>query len=140
MSDECCEGAASAGAALAEKHRSVLWIVLAINLLLFVVEAAAGLHSRSTALLGDSLDMLGDALIYAASLVVLGRSLRSQAWVAVGKGLLMGVLGIGVLSDALLRLTTQAPPPSAVVGTIGAVALGEMRCASLCSIAIEATT
>ena len=63
-------------------------MVLAINFGLFVVEVVAGLRAGSSALLGDSLDMLGDALVYAASLYVVGRSLQAQARVALGKRVL----------------------------------------------------
>jgi len=39
----------------------------------------AGLASHSTALLADSVDMLGDAIVYAVSLYVLGRGVVWQA-------------------------------------------------------------
>src|SRR5262245_4688818 len=86
MSDACCEDSGRNTAALAARHRGVLWTVLAINLALFVLELSAGLRAGSSALLGDSLDMLGDSLVYAASLAVVGRNARAQARVAVGKG------------------------------------------------------
>ena len=111
MSDACCEASAQSASALAARHRGVLWTVLAINLGLFAVEVVAGLRAGSSALLGDSLDMLGDALVYAASLYVVGRSARAQARVAVGKGLLMGALAASVVADALARI---AEPGAAV--------------------------
>ena len=40
---------------------------------MFFVEFGAGLFARSTALLGDSLDMLGDTLVYGISLYVLSK-------------------------------------------------------------------
>jgi Co/Zn/Cd efflux system component len=52
----------------------VLWIVLAINASMFLVEGWAGLWAHSTSLLADALDMLGDALVYGFSLFVLARS------------------------------------------------------------------
>ena len=109
MSDACCEDSAQSASALAARHRGVLWMVLAINLGLFAVEAAVGLRAGSTALLGDSLDMLGDALVYAASLYVVGRSLRVQAHVAMGKGLLMGALAVSVIVNAIARFASPAP-------------------------------
>ncbi len=42
----------------------VLAIVLAVNLIMFFIEFGGGLLSGSTALLADSLDMLGDSLVY----------------------------------------------------------------------------
>jgi Co/Zn/Cd efflux system component len=132
MSDTCCEEAAQGASALVARHRGVLWTVLAINLGLFAVEVAAGLRAGSSALLGDSLDMLGDSLVYAASLYVVGRSARAQARVAVGKGLLMGALAASVFVDALSRIASQVPPSSAVVGVVGFLALaGNGACFAL---------
>ncbi len=132
MSDACCEGSAESAAALAARHRGVLWTVLAINLALFAVELGAGFRAGSSALLGDSLDMLGDALVYAASLYVVGRSTRAQARVAVGKGVLMGVLAVAVVADALSRLAGGAAPSTAIVGGVGTLALaGNAACFAL---------
>jgi Co/Zn/Cd efflux system component len=132
MSDACCEGSAESAAALAARHRGVLWTVLAINLGLFVVELGAGLRAGSSALLGDSLDMLGDALVYAASLYVVARGMRAQARVAVGKGVLMGILAGAVAIDALSRAAGDAAPSTAVVGGVGTLALaGNAACFAL---------
>jgi len=132
MSDACCEGSAQSATALAARHRGVLWAVLAINLGLFAVEVVTGLRAGSSALLGDSLDMLGDALVYAASLYVVERGARAQARVAAGKGLLMGVLAASVVADALSRIASQSPPSSTVVGVVGALALaGNGACFAL---------
>ena len=112
--------------------RGVLWTVLSINLGLFAVEVAAGVRAGSSALLGDSLDMLGDALIYAASLYVVERGARAQARVAAGKGLLMGVLAASVVADALSRIAGPTSPSSVVVGVVGALALaGNGTCFAL---------
>ena len=132
MTDACCEASAQSASALAARHRGVLRTVLAINLGLFAVEVVAGLRAGSSALLGDSLDMLGDALVYAASLYVVGRSAQAQARVAVGKGLLMGALAASVFVDALARIASQVPPSSTVVGGVGVLALaGNAACFAL---------
>jgi Co/Zn/Cd efflux system component len=129
MADSCCNASDGHLERLRARHRGVLWTVLAINLALFGVEAIAGALVGSSALLGDSLDMLGDALVYAASLYVVGRSARAEARVAVGKGLLMAGLGAGVLLDALARATSGTVPASHVVGAVGMLALaGNAAC------------
>ncbi len=61
MSD-CCSNAACEIEKLRKRQRSTLTAVLAINISMFAVEVIAGLLAGSTALLADSLDMLGDAL------------------------------------------------------------------------------
>ena len=69
--DSCCETKAEEISGLRGEHRSVLVAVLLTNAVLFVVEGTAGLLANSTALLTDSLDMLGDSLVYGFSLYVL---------------------------------------------------------------------
>ena len=65
--DACCDTKAEELNTLRHKHRKVLILVLAINAVLFIVEAIAGFLAQSTALLADSLDMFGDSLVYGFS-------------------------------------------------------------------------
>ena len=60
----CCESGCAADA-LRDRQRGTLIRVLWINAIMFVAIVAAALYGRSTALLSDSLDNLGDALTYA---------------------------------------------------------------------------
>ncbi len=85
---------------LRSRQARLLWSVLAINAVMFVVEFSAGWLASSTALLGDSLDMLGDALAYAFSLAVVARSMRWKAVSAALKGGIMLVFGVVVLAEA----------------------------------------
>ena len=66
---------------------------------MFCFEFGAGLLSGSTALLADSLDMLGDSLVYAFSLYVLHRGPVWRARGALGKGVIMAAFGLGVLVE-----------------------------------------
>ncbi len=52
-----------------------LWIVIAINAVMFVVEMAAGVAANSMALRADALDFFGDTLTYTITLLVIGRAL-----------------------------------------------------------------
>ena len=70
----CCHDKSCALDALRERQGKTLRIVLAINTVLFLVEFGAGLMAYSTSLMADSLDSLGDALVYAVSLYVLSRN------------------------------------------------------------------
>jgi Co/Zn/Cd efflux system component len=106
--------------------------VLGINAALFAVEFAAGWLAHSTALLGDSLDMLGDSLVYAFSLYVLGRSELWRLWAARSKGLVMVLLVVVVLAEAALKLIDGARPTAETMGEIGALALaGNTLCFAL---------
>jgi len=119
----CCEDKSCDITALREGHSRVLWIVLAINALMFVVEGVAGVLAHSTSLLADALDMLGDALVYGFSLFAVARSLRWQAAAAMAKGALMLVLGFGVLAEAGYKVLHPIMPAVVTMGTVGALAL-----------------
>jgi len=59
----CCEITGD----IPERQRRVLVVVLGLNAAMFVTEGVAGLLAHSTALLADSADMLGDAIVYGFS-------------------------------------------------------------------------
>lgn len=119
----CCEDKSCEITALRESHGRVLWVVLIINALMFVVEATFGILAHSTSLLADSLDMLGDAIVYGFSLFVLAKSLRWQAIAAVIKGAFMLAFGIGVLVEAVYKVLNPIVPNAELMGWIGALAL-----------------
>ncbi|BAZ47208.1 putative cation efflux protein (plasmid) [Chondrocystis sp. NIES-4102] len=68
MSDNCCQKKGCELSKLKKQQAKVLWMVLFINLGMFVIEFGMGIRADSLSLTGDSLDMLGDALVYASSL------------------------------------------------------------------------
>ena len=121
--DDCCETKAQELVALRGKHRNVLVTVLVINAVLFVVEAAAGYLAGSTALLADSLDMLGDSLVYGFSLYVLWRSAAWKAKAALLKGAIMAVFGLGVLLEVIYKTISGIVPSAETMGIIGALVL-----------------
>jgi cation diffusion facilitator family transporter len=121
--DACCETKAEELSALRDEHKTVLIIVLVINAVLFIVEAAAGLIAHSTALLADSLDMLGDAFVYGFSLYVLWRSLKWKAVAAIVKGIIMAAFGIGVLAQGIHKIVLGVVPNAETMGIIGALVL-----------------
>jgi len=121
--DGCCETKADELTVLRGEHRNVLVIVLIINAVLFVVEAAAGLLANSTALLADSLDMLGDSLVYGFSLYVLWRSAAWKAKAALLKGAIMAVFGLGVLLEVIYKTISGIVPSAETMGIIGALVL-----------------
>jgi cation diffusion facilitator family transporter len=117
LSKDCCDVEAQ------YVRRGVLRAVLAINLGLFLVEGIAGILARSTALLGDSLDMLGDTLVYGFSLYVLDRSARWKARAAFLKGVIMVAFGFAVLAEVVHKLVIPTIPIAQTMGVIGLVAL-----------------
>jgi cation diffusion facilitator family transporter len=119
----CCEDKGCEVAALRASHSRVLWIVLAINALMFLIEGTAGILARSTSLLADALDMLGDALVYGFSLFVVARSARWQAGAALLKGAFMLLFGLAVLGEAAHKALHPVMPMAGTMGVIGALAL-----------------
>ena len=126
---ECCEDKACAIEALRARQSATLKVVLAINAVMFVVELASGLMSRSTALMSDALDNLGDALTYALSLYAVTRGPRAKAKVALFKGALILGAGLFVLAQVLYRLAVPAQP---IFETMGAIALCALAANGLC--------
>jgi Co/Zn/Cd efflux system component len=120
---DCCEDKACAIDALRERQATTLEIVLAINVVMFVVELAAGLMARSTALLSDSLDNLGDALTYGLSLYAVPRGPRAKARVALFKGCLILAAALFVLGQIAYRIAIPAYPLFEAMGIVSLVAL-----------------
>lgn len=126
MSD-CCEVQACEVADQA--RRRVLAIVLVINLVLFVGVLTAGILAGSNALKADSLDSLGDALVYALSFAVVGWSVRWRAGAALAKGGLQLAFGLLVLADAVAKVVAGGVPTAGVMAVAASVAfLGNLAC------------
>lgn len=125
MSADCCDakGLDLALAARRADVRRVLIIVLALNAAMFVAEFGAGLIAQSAALMADSADMLGDAMVYAVSLYALDRSSRWRAGAALFKGGFILLLGLGVLWQIYHKIAFGATPSSALMLVFGALAL-----------------
>ncbi|MDF1833698.1 MAG: cation transporter, partial [Alteraurantiacibacter sp. bin_em_oilr2.035] len=134
MSDDCCSSKGSELEQLATQadQRRVLIVVLVINAVMFGVEFAAGMIAGSAALMADATDMLGDALVYAVSLFALSRGDRWKARAALFKGVLILLLGIAILVNVAIKLTSGVPPSSTLMLIFGAMALAaNLACLAL---------
>lgn len=125
MADHCCAGKGKELERLAQQaeQRRVLTTVLAINAAMFVVEFGGGLWAGSAALMADSVDMLGDALVYALSLYALSRSDRWKAGAAVFKGVFILLFGLGVIVEIAAKIAYGVPPASGLMLAFGTLAL-----------------
>jgi len=104
-------------------YRRVLWIVLAINAIMFLIEIGAGLAAGSASLQADALDFLGDAANYAISLIVVGMALRYRASAALAKGVTMGALGLWVIATVVWHAIHGTLPNAMTMGAVGFLAL-----------------
>ena len=116
--DECCKVTT-----VSEEQRRVVQAVLWINIGMFLLEAIVGLLIHSTSLLADSVDMLGDAIVYGFSLYVIGRGSVWLGRAALLKGILMGAFGIGVLAHVVFKSMHGFIPIPELMGVVGMMAL-----------------
>ena len=116
--DECC-----AIRPVHAQQRRVLLIVLWINLAMFLAELVAGLIAHSTALLADSVDMLGDAIVYGFSLYVISRAPVWQTRAALLKGIIMAVFGVGIVAEVVAKLVRGLRPEVEIMWAVALVAL-----------------
>jgi Co/Zn/Cd efflux system component len=108
---------------LGERQRGTLQIVLAINALMFLVIVAAAHYARSSSLLADSLDNLGDALTYGLSLYAVSRGSAVKARVALFKGLLILLAALTVTAQIAYRLFVPGVPVFEVMGIFSLLGL-----------------
>lgn len=118
----CCDNACALGR-LHGRQRVTLQIVLGINALMFFVIVSAALYSKSTALLADSLDNLGDALTYGLSLYAVSRSTAVKAKVALFKGWLIFLAAIAVAVQIAYKLYVPSLPLFEVMGAFSLLGL-----------------
>lgn len=111
------------GQAVPHGYARALWIALAINAAMAVVEIASGMASGSVSLLADAVDFAGDAANYGLSLAVLSMGLAQRARVAWLKGWAMAAFGVFVIGRALWSLATGQVPEPLTMGVVGTLAL-----------------
>lgn len=122
MSSRCCDSGCSTQA-VSPGFRKALWVALAINLAMFIVEIVSGLRSGSVSLLADAIDFAGDAANYGITLTVLSMGLIWRSRAALVKGLSMLAFGVFVLARAGWSIYADVVPEPLTMGVIGALAL-----------------
>jgi Co/Zn/Cd efflux system component len=119
---DCCDDGCTIHTLL-ERQRGTLRIVLLINSVMFLVIAAAALYSKSTALLADSLDNLGDALTYGLSLYAVSRGSMVKARVALFKGCLIFLAACAVIAQIVYKVYVPEVPIFEVMGSFSILGL-----------------
>ena len=108
---------------MSETYKRRLWLVIAINAAMFVVEMTAGQLAGSQALQADALDFFADAVTYGISLAVIGASLKTRSMAAAAKGASLFLMGLWVFGSTLYRVLYQGVPEAEIMGVIGFLAL-----------------
>lgn len=101
-------------------RRALVWVV-ALNLTMGVVQLTGGLLGMSQSLKADALDFLGDGLITWLGLLSVSRTPRWRARTAMGQGVFLLLLAIGVLGAAVYRAFEQRLPEAGVMTALGLV-------------------
>ncbi len=129
MPGQCCDGI---GNVEEIPYRRVMWAVLAVNAVMFLIEAGAGLGAKSVALQADALDFLADAATYGITLLVLPMAIRWRARAALVKGASMALFGLWVLGATAYNAFLLDAPDALVMGSVGVLALlANLFCALL---------
>lgn len=120
MAESCCEVKFDV---ITQRIRKVLWVALALNALMFVVEFTASFVADSVSLKADSIDFLGDAFNYGISLYVLNSSIKTRSIASMIKASSMGLFGIWVIWEATSNAIQGASPDAHAMGVMGFSAL-----------------
>lgn len=123
MGQSCCENKKHELVKLRESQAKVLKIVLVINALMFFVEFTFGYISKSSALMADSLDMFGDAAVYAFSLYAIHKAAIWRSRAGLAKGIIMALLGMFILGEVFVKIIMGTIPEAQTMTLIGSLAL-----------------
>lgn len=110
----------------AKRYRTILWLALVLNLLMFFVELVSGFVTNSLALMADAVDFFGDTVSYAVSLVVMSMAVTIRSKAALLKAVCMLGFGLYVLGRAAWSVTQPSTPylhMATVMGVVGLLAL-----------------
>ena len=120
-----CDAALGCGAELAKPgllNKHILWLVVALNFVMFLVEVVTGLMAGSIALLADALDFMSDTASYTIALYVLNKPLKWRAGAALLKGAMMLLFGLWVLYMAIMAMLGLHQPEPLAMGLVGMLA------------------
>jgi Co/Zn/Cd efflux system component len=122
MGADCC-GTSVKFEGLSADYKRRLWLVIAINAAMFLVEMGAGALAGSNALQADALDFLGDSATYGISLAVIGASIRIRAVAAIAKAASLSLMSLWVLAMTGYHVLIVGVPRADVMGVVGIMAL-----------------
>jgi Co/Zn/Cd efflux system component len=123
MSVHCCQTPRCDQHGNNAGYKKVLWIILAINAAMFLIELVLGFAAGSVSLQADALDFFGDAANYGISLSVAGLALHHRARAALLKGVSMGGFGLWIFGSAVWHAVHGTVPEATTMGLVGFAAL-----------------
>ena len=121
MADACCADKTFDG--VSSEYRRALVVVIAINVVMFIVEIAAGAAAGSKALQADALDFAGDAATYGLSLAVIGASVKTRATASLVKAASLAAFAGFILFTTGLSFISGEIPNAGIISGVGLLAL-----------------
>jgi len=104
-------------------QKKILYILLAINGVMFFVELFAGIVGQSAGLIADSFDMLADSLVYIISIYAIGKAYEKKEQAARLSGYFQIILGSLLLLEIGRRFIMGHEPHSQLMIIISFIAL-----------------
>ena len=92
------------------RQRTVLLVVLALNVALVVALMITGALADSSGLIANAVDNASDVAVYAISLFAVGRSAHLKRLGATASGALLLIFAVGVLLDTIRRFIAGSEP------------------------------
>jgi Co/Zn/Cd efflux system component len=115
-----------------KSSKLALWWAFGINLTMFFVEQIYGWIGESRALLGDSVDMLGDSGFYLITILAIGKTPLFGARAAYLKGISMAFFTLLAITSGGYRFFNPQMPDANIIGVVGALALcANVICAAI---------
>ena len=118
----CSCGSDAAFDGMSAAYKKVLWLIIAINFGMFLVEAIASQVSSSKALSADALDFFGDSVTYLITLIAIGHSLQWRARAALFKGISLALMGLWVFGSTVYQVFILGMPNEMIMGSIAVLA------------------
>jgi Co/Zn/Cd efflux system component len=117
-----------------QNESKTLWILLAINSVMFVIEVIAGWLADSAGLIADRADMFADAAVYGTALYAVGRDARHKLSAARLAGVLQLSFALWTLIEVARRVSTGSFPEEIAMIGISLLALtANIACLALIS-------
>ena len=104
-------------------YRKALSRVFILHVIMFCIAFTAAIIGRSSSVLADSLDFIGDAMNYAVSMLIVNRSIMVRSTIAITKAVTMLGFGLPVMIFSLIRVSEGSVPDYEVMTWAGVIGI-----------------
>ncbi len=105
------------------QYKKALCIVFAIHVLMFVVSFWAAIMGRSSAVMADAIDFIGDATSYILSMYLLTKPIRMRAVISIAKAVTMTMFSLIVIVYTVIKVRDGITPDYEVMGMSGVLGI-----------------